>query len=116
MSSATCSRRTRSLREGLRNSQHPMWVHFETLNENMRPTYASKYPPAQGLALAFGQRFLGHPWWGVWLSMGILCATLCWMLQGYVSPGWAFVGGILTVLQIGITSYWMNSYWGGAVA
>src|SRR5262245_14126406 len=49
----------------LTNSTHPMWVHFETFQENMRPTYASMYYPGYGLFLAFGQSLIGHPFWGV---------------------------------------------------
>src|ERR1700684_4337782 len=80
--------------------------HFETLQELIRPVYASKYPPLSGLIMAAAQKLTGQPWLGVWLSMGVLCAVLCWALQGWLPAVWALTGSMIAALHIGIVSYW----------
>jgi hypothetical protein len=99
----------------LANPTHPMWVHFESMHIIQQPTYASKYPPGQGLFLAAGQVIVGHPIFGVWLSVSLACAATCWMLRAWMPPHWALLGGIIATTHPMIL-HWGQSYWGGAVA
>jgi hypothetical protein len=99
----------------LANPPHPLWIFFDTFHVIQHPTYAAIYPPAQGAVLALG-RLLGHPWIGVLLSMAATCMAVTWMLQGWLPEEWALLGGALVVSRFALFNYWINSYWGGAVA
>jgi hypothetical protein len=100
----------------LANPTHPMWQHFESFHIIHQPAYASMYPVGQGLAMAAGQALGGKPWYGVWFTAAGMCAAIVWMLQAWLPPGWALLGGLLAVARLATFSYWVESYWGGAVA
>src|ERR1700675_3706595 len=100
----------------LANPPHALHQFFETFFVLQEPTYSSIFPLGQGIVLALGWTIFGHPWAGVALSIGALCALCYWMLRAWTTPGWALVGGLLAVIQFGPLNQWMNSFWGGAVS
>src|SRR5580658_3876043 len=97
----------------LTNPTPAMWTHFESIHITMKPTYMSMYFPAQGLVLAAGKVLFGRPWFGVLCASAMMCASICWMLQAWLPPTWALLGGMLAVLRLGLFSYWINTYSGG---
>jgi hypothetical protein len=97
----------------LTNPTPAMWVHFESIHISMTPTYMSMYFPAQGLVLAAGKVLFGHPWYGLLLVSALMCAAICWMLQAWLPPTWALLGGMIAVLHLGLFSYWINTYHAG---
>lgn len=96
----------------LANPTPAMWAHFETIHITMQPTYVSMYFPANGMVLAAGKVLFGHPWFSLLCMMGLMCAAICWMLQAWLPPTWALLGGMLAVVRIGLFSYWINGYSG----
>lgn len=94
----------------LTNPTPELWTHFESIHICMQPTYMSMYFPAQGLVLAAAKVLTGQPWFGVLLTGSLMCAALCWMLQAWLPPSWALLGGMLAVLRLALFSCWVNSY------
>jgi len=45
----------------------------------------------------------------------VLAGVLCCALQGWLPPVWALMGTLISI-DLCLFSYWINSYWGGAVA
>ncbi len=99
----------------LANPPHPLHQFFETFFVLQEPTYSSIYPLGQGLLLAVGQLLGGLPWTGVVLCTAAVPALVYWMLRAWTTPGWALLGGFLTLFEFGPLSQWMNSYWGGSL-
>lgn len=97
------------------NPTHPLWKHFESIHILQKPRYASMYPPGPGLFLALGQLLFHEPWAGVVISVCLMCAATCWMMQGWLSAEWALFGTLIMILKIGVVGFWMNGYLSGAV-
>jgi hypothetical protein len=97
----------------LTNATPAMWVHFESLHITMKPTYMSMYFPAQGLVLAAGKVLAGRAWYGVLCMSALMCGGIVWMLQAWLPPAWALLGGVIAVLRLALFSYWTNTYSGG---
>src|SRR5260370_26954664 len=93
----------------LANPTPAMWVHLESIHITMQPTYTTMYFPAQGLVMAAGKVFFGNRWYGILLMSALMCAGICWMLQAWLPPRRALLGGLLAVLRLGLFSYWLNT-------
>src|SRR5215212_3108909 len=83
----------------LTNPKHSLWEFFETVYVIHDPTYQSKYPPGQGLALAIGIAMVNEPIVGVWISTALACAALTWMLLAWAPGKWAVAGGFIAALH-----------------
>lgn len=99
----------------LTNPTPAMWTHLESIHITMQPTYMSMYFPGEALALAAGKMLFGTPWIGLLFASALMCAAICWMLQAWLPPGWALLGGLLAMLRIGLFSYWINTYTGAGL-
>ncbi|MFL6446212.1 MAG: hypothetical protein ACJ746_00695 [Bryobacteraceae bacterium] len=99
----------------LTNPPDPFWRHFESVHILQQPTYTSMYAPGQGVALAVGILATGRAWAGVVLTVGLLSGALFWALSAWVPGRWALAGTAIAVIRWLLFSYWMNSYWGGAL-
>jgi hypothetical protein len=97
------------------NPTPQLWPHFETFYVDMQPTYMSMYFPGPAFVMALGKVLFGLPWFGVLVCSALMCGAICRMLQGWLPPDWALFGGMLSVLRLGLFSYWTNSYYGGAL-
>ena len=99
----------------LTNPAHPLWPFFETIHVIVRPTYMSKFPLGQGMALALGQVLTGYPIVGEWICAGLAAAAICWMLYAWLPPRYAVLGGLVTAIHP-LFLEWGHNYWGGLVA
>jgi len=100
----------------LTNPSPPLPQFFESPHILVSPFYASKYQPGQGLLLAFGQKFLGHPYWGVVLSGAAMVFLFCWAADAWLPPQWTLIAGGISAILFFVRHYWFSSYWGGALA
>lgn len=98
----------------LSNPSPPVPQAFFSPHILVEPSFASKYPPAQGLFLAIGT-LLGLPIAGVWLSGALAAAALHWCARAVLPRPYALIPVAMFVLTQLITSTWVSSYWGGLV-
>jgi hypothetical protein len=78
----------------------------------VEPTFASKYPPGQALALTPGT-WIGLPIVGVWVTGGLAAVALLWCARGELVPEAARIPVVVFVAAMLYASPWVSTYWGG---
>jgi hypothetical protein len=89
--------------------------HFEYFHILVKPVYAAKYPPLQGLFLAAGTIISGSPIAGVWLSSILSGLAVYWFLRHRFARGWSLYGSFFWIAAP-LNIIWSDSYWGGHAA
>lgn len=97
----------------LTNPTPPLWKFFETEHILVVPSYMSKYPPVQGFFIALGLLF-GNAWFGILLSYVLMFAAIYWASLAFLPARYAILAGLIPAIHPGVSSYWVNSYFGGA--
>lgn len=99
----------------LANPIPPAWEHFESFQVLLQPSYASKYPPGQGMALALGLMLTGDALIGVWLAGAAASLGAWWLVRAIGSRKSALASGLLVATHPLIME-WSRCYWGGTIA
>ncbi|MEZ4749299.1 MAG: hypothetical protein R3B54_01345 [Bdellovibrionota bacterium] len=98
----------------LTNPSPSLVTPFESFHIFLKPTYMSKYPPAQGVVLAVGS-LLGAPIVGAWLAAALAVGLLFWSLLPLLGSRWAFRAGAIAAVHPLLLS-WGQNFWGGSAA
>ena len=93
----------------LTNPVPPVPTAFETMHVNTGPTWQSMYLPGTGLVLAAGEK-LGLPWIAVLLTTAAFCASLYWMVSGWLPRGYALAASIIAMLLVYNGNWWFDNY------
>ena len=93
----------------LTNPLPPVPSAFETIHINTGPTWQSMYLPGTGLALAAGEK-LGSPWIAVLLLTAAFCASLYWMVSGWLPRRYALVAAACAMLIVYNGNWWFDNY------
>lgn len=98
----------------LANPSPPVPPAFFSPHILVEPTFAAKYPPAQGLFLALGV-LVGLPIAGVWLSGALAAMALHWSAVPLMGERYAWLPTTFFMIALLFASTWVSSYWGGFV-
>lgn len=93
----------------LTNPLPPVPTAFETIHINTGPTWQSMYLPGTGLALAAGEK-LGLPWIAVLLTTAAFCASLYWMISGWLPRRYGLAASAMAMLLVYNGNWWFDNY------
>jgi hypothetical protein len=94
----------------LTNPTPAHWRFFQTIHELLWPTYASKFPPGEGLFLAAG-RLMHLPHAGTTGVMALACVVIGRVMRMWMPPLHALLGALVAA-TMPLMLIWAGGYWG----